>query len=81
MALIHDIAEGIVGDYTPFCKITYKMIKVDLNKSFKENTKPSNKFSKNLKKTTDNTTKLYGFSMNKQALTKHKSSKTSINCK
>lgn len=23
MALIHDIAEGLVGDYTPFCKITY----------------------------------------------------------
>ena len=22
MALIHDIAEGIVGDYTPHCKIT-----------------------------------------------------------
>lgn len=23
MALIHDIAEGIVGDFTPYCKITY----------------------------------------------------------
>lgn len=23
MALIHDIAEGLVGDYTPYCKITY----------------------------------------------------------
>lgn len=23
MALIHDIAEGIVGDFTPYCNITY----------------------------------------------------------
>ena len=23
MSLIHDIAEGIVGDFTPYCKITY----------------------------------------------------------
>lgn len=22
MALIHDIAEGLVGDFTPYCKIT-----------------------------------------------------------
>lgn len=24
MSLIHDIAEGIVGDFTPYCQITYK---------------------------------------------------------
>jgi putative hydrolase of HD superfamily len=23
MALIHDIAEGLVGDFTPYCQITY----------------------------------------------------------
>ena len=23
MALIHDIGEGLVGDFTPHCKITY----------------------------------------------------------
>lgn len=23
MSLIHDIAEGLVGDFTPYCQITY----------------------------------------------------------
>ena len=23
MALIHDIGEGLVGDFTPYCEITY----------------------------------------------------------
>ncbi len=23
MALVHDIAEGIVGDFTPYCNVTY----------------------------------------------------------
>ena len=37
MALIHDIGEGLVGDYTPYCDITYLFFKEENNKSLKKN--------------------------------------------
>ena len=44
MALIHDIGEGIVGDFTPHCKIKYKLIYLVLNKNIKSNLKQSIRF-------------------------------------
>ena len=44
MSLIHDIAEGIVGDFTPYCKITYRVHNKARNKNFKNKKVPSDRF-------------------------------------
>lgn len=39
MALIHDIAEGIVGDFTPYCKVTFLHLNLALKKRRKRRKK------------------------------------------
>ncbi len=73
MALIHDIAEGIVGDFTPHCKITYAMADADPNKSLKRNTGPSSSSSKNWKRTIRCTTRVSGCSTSRERPMSHKS--------
>lgn len=45
MSLIHDIAEGIVGDFTPYCQITYLQFNLDLRRNSQKNMQQSNKSS------------------------------------
>jgi len=44
MALIHDIAEGIVGDFTPYDQITYTIFNLVPNKNFKRKNLQSNRY-------------------------------------
>ena len=63
MSLIHDIAEGIVGDYTPYCKITYKDDNKVHNKNFK---KKKMHFDRSLSRWLNkilNIMRVYGYSM------------------
>ena len=65
MALIHDIGEGLVGDFTPHCKITYFIYYVDHNRNLKNSEKQLTKFYSLWAKRVKNITCLYGFSMNR----------------
>lgn len=44
MALIHDIGEGLVGDFTPHCKITYWLFNEGNNRNFRSNSPLSSRF-------------------------------------
>ena len=72
MALVHDIAEGIVGDFTPYCKITYFYPKKVHNKNSSAKEKPSDKYFQRWMSKTVNTTRTYGYNMSKDKLMKQR---------
>lgn len=75
MALIHDIAEGLVGDYTPYCKITYFQLYSAKRKSFSKSIKQSYKYSKNWANKTRSITRGYGSSTRRERRSKQKLSR------